>query len=248
MKLITPPPPPTPSLSDTYDNRTINSSNPFVGFAHRSRYKKMIKYLTPRLELGKVLDYGCGTGVLISELNNIKPDCCVGYEPFFTTEYCKDNLPIYSDYNDIQKNAPYKTITICEVMEHLQWTELAKILLRFDEILSPDGAIVVSVPIEIGPVILLKELHRSKYEKKWTYRFFEFLGALIFGITGYRENPDDSYMPHKGFDFRHLIRFIKSKNWRVKTLGYSPLPLKCWYGNSQIFFSIERYSLNSSPK
>jgi 2-polyprenyl-3-methyl-5-hydroxy-6-metoxy-1,4-benzoquinol methylase len=155
-------------------------------------------------------------------------------------ERCEDGLPVYSEYNDVLKNAPYQTVTVFEVMEHLQWTELANILIRCNELLAPGGAVVISVPIEIGPVILFKELNRYRVTKEWQYTVFEFIGAFLLGIAGRRENPDYAVMRHKGFDFRDLIRFIKSKGWKTKVLCYGPLPVKIWYGNSQVFIMAKR--------
>jgi len=226
-------------INHAYDNETINSTNFFARYAHRKRIGKCLKLVGPRLELGKILDYGCGSGVFVSKLNKIKSDFIYGYEPFMTERY-ENDLPIYEKFDDIIKFGPYKTITIFEVLEHLQWTELAKILLQCDEILSPGGIIIISVPIEIGPAILLKEINRFRITKKWGYNFFEFIGSFIFGVRGWRNNPDYDYMEHKGFDFRELIRFIESKGWMVKIAGYGPLPIKYWYGNSQVYMMVKR--------
>ena len=70
------------AYKNTYDDRTINSPDFFARYAHRNRLKKCLKKVVPRLDLGKVLDYGCGTGVFLSELLKIKPDCVIGYEAF----------------------------------------------------------------------------------------------------------------------------------------------------------------------
>jgi 2-polyprenyl-3-methyl-5-hydroxy-6-metoxy-1,4-benzoquinol methylase len=199
-------------VKNVYDDNTINSTNFFVRYTHRNRLKKCLKLVGPRLELGKILDYGCGSGIFISKLNKMKHGFAYGYEPFMVDKY-ENNLPIYKKLDEILIFAPYKTITIFEVMEHLQWVELTKILERCSEMLSHDGVVIISVLIEIGPTILLKEINRFRISKKWKYGFFEFIGALIFGIHGRRENPDKDFMEHKGFDFRELIRFIKSKGW-----------------------------------
>ncbi|GHU57608.1 hypothetical protein FACS189442_6550 [Spirochaetia bacterium] len=46
-----------------YEEYTIKSNNLIARFSHRKRIEKSIEYIIPRLELGNVLDYGCGTGV-----------------------------------------------------------------------------------------------------------------------------------------------------------------------------------------
>jgi SAM-dependent methyltransferase len=200
-----------------------------------------MEYILPQIKTGKILDYGCGSGFFVSEINKIQPNCAIGYEPFME-ERCGENLPVYSNYPDILQYAPYKVITILEVLEHLQWSEIASILNRCnDELLSSDGIIIISVPITIGPALLLKELNLFRITGKWHYNILEFIGALFFGNAGYRDNPDLAFMSdHKGFDFRELIRFIRSKDWQVKILGYTPLPINWWYGNSQIFFSVRK--------
>jgi hypothetical protein len=48
----------------------------------------------------------------------------------------------------------------------------------------------------------------------------------LFGIAGWHENPDCVHLwEHKGFDFRELIRFIRSKGLEIKVLDYGPLPV-----------------------
>jgi 2-polyprenyl-3-methyl-5-hydroxy-6-metoxy-1,4-benzoquinol methylase len=196
-----------------------------------------LRYVVPRLNFGNVLDFGCGSGYFISKLNEIKTNCAIGYEPFMDKkERCKEDLPIYADYADILKNAPYSTITILEVLEHAPLSEMPNIFAKFKEALSPDGAVIVSVPIEIGPVVLLKELNRLLFHKrKCNYKFFELILTAFFFISLQREEQE-----HKGFDFRELIKFIKSQSWKVKILCFSPIPIKCWYGNSQVIFTMNR--------
>ena len=225
----------TDSLN-VYDSNTVNSQNPLARFAHRSRMQRYLKYLVPRLENreGKMLDYGCGSGFLISQLLAVKPYSVFGYEPVLT-DRTTENLPISPDLETIRKNAPYHTITCFEVMEHLQWKENAKILSICRELLTEHGELIVSVPIEIGPAVLFKEMNRFRIYRKWRYRFVEFIATTLFGVPGTRPTPDLDYQPHKGFDFRDLIKFFKSKSWKVSVLCYSPLPTGVWYGNSQVF-------------
>jgi hypothetical protein len=83
-----------------YDKQTIHSSNFFARYAHHNRIMKCINYVFPRLEFGKILDYGCGTGVFISLLDKLKPNSAIGYEPFMTEKYTKNSI-IFSDYNAI---------------------------------------------------------------------------------------------------------------------------------------------------
>ncbi|GHV06876.1 hypothetical protein FACS189485_16160 [Spirochaetia bacterium] len=227
-----------------YEKNTVNSPNPFARLSHRNRVKKCVTFIVPRLELGKVLDYGCGTGLFVSILNSIKPGIAIGYEPYITEKFERD-AKIFSSFDDILSLKPFFTITLFEVIEHLSNSSLEEFLTRSTGLLG-GGGIYVSAPIEIGPVIIVKELYRilnrknSPYGHTFEYTFFEFVKAAFFGIAGKR--PGDGshgYGPHKGFDFRKTIKFIESKGWKVTVLGYGPLPIIGWYGNSQVFFKME---------
>jgi len=226
----------------TYDDRTINSPNIFARYSHRKRIANVLRQVSKRLDFGKILDYGCGSGVLISELNEMKANCAIGYEPFLSAWHGhKEGLPIYVDYADVLANAPYATITILEVLEHVGWDKMSNVFDNFRELLTPDGIVIVSVPIEIGPAVLLKHFNRLRYDKGQHVgihdNFLELISAAFFGAVGYRDPLKGS---HKNFDFRHLIKFAKSRDWQIKILGYSPIPIIGWYGNSQVMFTMER--------
>jgi len=228
-----------------YDSETINSPNIFARFSHRRRIEGVLRHVSKRLDSGKILDYGCGSGVLISKLNGLKADCAVGYEPFMETGREK-NLPIYDDYAAILDKAPYSTITILEVLEHVGWGEMSNVFAKFIELLAPNGMVLASVPIEIGPAVLLKHFNRLKWGSQKNEKskqmgthnnIFELISAAFFGAVGYRDPLKGG---HTNFDFRHLIQFARSQGWKVKILGYSPIPFIGWYGNSQVFFTMER--------
>ncbi|MCL2063201.1 MAG: class I SAM-dependent methyltransferase [Candidatus Cloacimonetes bacterium] len=231
-----------PTTIYKYDEQTINSSNIIVRYSHRNRMKKSLKYvlgfLSNKSQIGyKILDYGCGTGYFISQINELFPDIAIGFEPIISATY-QENLAIYKNFNDVKIHAPFKIITLFEVLEHLQWNEINDILNRCRNVLLPDGAVFISVPIELGPAVIFKEIHRYKRTKKWNYEFSELIKTVCFGKKAKRVNPDDTFMEHKGFDFRDLIYFIQQKQWTLKIIGYGPLAHKHWYGNSQIYLML----------
>lgn len=116
-----------------YDSTTINSVNSLSRLVHRSRVKKGYEMVLTRLSKGKLLDYGCGTWILPNKIrisNNMDRDNCYGYEPI-KKERCAENLPIFSDYNEIIKLAPFATITVFEVLEHFNGRKLVQYEIGF---------------------------------------------------------------------------------------------------------------------
>ena len=221
------------------ENHTINSKNPFVRLSHRNRFKKSAALVSRLMNQGRLLDYGCGAGIFISHLLKTKYNNVFGYEPFLN-RLCQPDLPVYDDINIIKSFAPFNIITILEVLEHLQDTEISNIINMCDELLAPNGVILISVPIEIGPVVIFKEINRFRYSKKWKYKFLEFFKTCVLGIKADRVDPHLDFMEHKGFDFRELITYIRKLGWQVQLLEYGPIPVKCWYGNSQVYLKVSR--------
>ena len=220
--------------TNIYDDHTINARNLFARYSHRNRINKIFKVVETYSQHGKVLDYACGTGVLVAR----NPESIIGYEPFMR-DRCASGLPIYDSLNDIRTFAPFSLICINNLFEHLQFSEIENILTICRDIISENGCILVNVPIEIGPVIILKETNRTFFHKEpGGYTFFEFIKTAFLGIVAKRQKPDAVFMSHKGFDFRHLISFAEQKGWKVKILSYGPLPTGCWYGNSDVYLKL----------
>jgi SAM-dependent methyltransferase len=218
----------------SYAVQTVDSPNPLARYAHRTRVRKSIELAKDRLEAGRILDYGCGSGVFVAEINRLRESIAFGYEPFME-ERSRHGLPIYRDFEDLLHHKPFGTVTLFETIEHLSESELSEFLQRSFDLLGNDGCILISAPIEIGPSLFLKELNRFLRKPSMpNYGLLEFFKAALLGTPARRaENIKAS---HKGFDFRAAIRQIEERGWRVDVIGFSPIPFLGWYGNSQVFF------------
>ena len=226
--------------TNNYDDNTINARNVFARYSHRKRLNRILGIVKGEIHRGKILDYACGSGALVSFLSRIVPDSVIGYEPFMKHRYEAD-LPIYDDIEKIKSFAPYSVICINALLEHLHNSEIERILNVCKTMLSEKGYVFINVPVEIGPVVFFKETNRVIFQKKpKAYGFMEFIKTAFFGVAGKRVNPDLDFMCHKGFDFRQLVRFIQSIGWDVKILGYGPLPLGWWYGNSDVYIRLHK--------
>lgn len=221
-----------------YNLQTVDSTNPLARFAHRNRVQKSVALALPKLASGKVLDYGCGSGVFVSAVLEQKPGSAVGYEPYMQ-ERVGSELPIYKDFSDVMKLGPYDLITLFETIEHLSDAELGDFLNRCESLLPPSGGIFISAPIEIGPALLLKEFNRSIYRlKRPEHGLWELLKASFLAIPAKR--AVDLKTSHKGFDFRLAKKYLEQKGWNVSIMHYGPLPIGTWYGNSQVYMWLHK--------
>lgn len=217
----------------SYDQQTVNSPNPLARYAHRNRLKKSIDLALAKCRDGVILDYGCGSGHFIAEMLRHRPGAAVGYEPYMT-ERAAGGLPIHRTLDELMDLGPFSMVTLFETIEHLHQEELVDFLSTCDRILGPDGGILISGPIEIGPALLLKEVNRSiLHFRKPEHGLFELAKASVLGIQASR--AIDIKRSHKGFDFRKAISAIEALGWGTEILRFGPLPIRTWYGNSQFY-------------
>jgi 2-polyprenyl-3-methyl-5-hydroxy-6-metoxy-1,4-benzoquinol methylase len=223
---------------NSYTQQTIDAPNPLVRYAHRSRLCRSLALALPRLGGGKLLDYGCGSGAFIAEVLKHHPGRAIGYEPLLT-ERSRSGLPIYARVEEAEKAGPYSIMTLFETIEHLTASELEDFTALCSRLLPRGCGVLMSAPIEIGPALLLKDLHRSGWGRQPSeHRALELLKASLLGIAARRaENVKTS---HRGFDFRRARCALRELGWTTQVLGYGPLPLPGWYGNSQVYLWAER--------
>jgi SAM-dependent methyltransferase len=222
----------------SYEKQTLNTPNPIARYAHRNRLKRVISLVISQPYIRKVLDYGCGSGAFIEAIQGKNGIKAFGFEPIMKERAGADSL-IYSDFSSVNAEGPFDIVTIFETIEHLSDDELAEFLARADEILSNNGRILCSVPIEIGPALLMKEFNRCILHKRRPENSVaELFSASIFGIAAKRANNIKG--SHKGFDFRKAIRFLEDDYGPVTIASYGPLPLGTWYGNSQVYFWLKK--------
>ncbi len=222
----------------SYNRQTVDSRNPLARYAHRNRLKKSIELTLDKYQGGVILDYGCGSGLFVSEMLKRFPGGAAGYEPFMN-ERVAEGLPIYRSIDDVHRLGRFSMITLFETIEHMSNDELASFIDTCRRTLEPDGGILISGPIEIGPALILKEMNRSvAHVRRPEHGLMELAKASMFGVAARRAN--DIKISHKGFDFRAAISAIRALGWNAEIIHFGPLPIGTWYGNSQFYLWASR--------
>jgi len=113
------------------------------------------------------------------------------------------------------------------------------------KLLKPNGIICISVPMEVyfsGFVkmtlrILMGQSHENTSFKNLIYTLF---GKPIIN----KDNAENlKYLStHVGFYYFNLINLIKSMNFEVEEIKFSPFPKLKFFLNSQIFLKIKKKS------
>ncbi len=155
-------------LAGIYELKQLPSSSLVIGYSHGQRFRTARKPVTPSAG-GKLLDYRSGDGTFLASVSALFSEAeGTDSEPKQLTE-CRhrlNDLPGLSFYStdEIHPSLFYSTfdiVTCMEVLEHCIDADLNMVFCSLDQLLAPSGVLVISVPVEIGPSLLAKQLIRS---------------------------------------------------------------------------------------
>ncbi len=137
-------------------------------------------YLDKQSKRIKILDLGCGEGVLVEEYKNRKYDI-LGLDLNYESNYV-----IRGDATDTQFPDNLFDLVLClDVIEHLYPEQQDKLIKEIDRILKPNGKIIFSIPNLANFVSRIRflirgELHRTSsiYRHKGDRPIREYLDLL----------------------------------------------------------------------
>jgi 2-polyprenyl-3-methyl-5-hydroxy-6-metoxy-1,4-benzoquinol methylase len=230
--------------AENYALDTIDHRNPIKRWSHRARFELALRIIDP--QPGEtIFDYGTGDAYLLRRIKERSPlTRCVGYDPSMD----KGASSVVADYPDVQllsnlesvKDAVFPKVTCFETLEHFHGSYLDARIDELANLAAPGGMIVVSVPIEVGPASLLKNIVRAQ------------IGGLHAGITlakimasawysrrverGAPASPDGFINSHFGFNYRIIPPAFERRGFRLAGMRFSPFPVQTDLVNSQVFF------------
>ena len=206
----------------------------------------------------RILDFGCGDATFLVMLleAGAKPALAVGAEidpRVITDNHSRlGNRPLLKFIHQDDLNAPdqagsYDFIVCMEVCEHLYNQDV--VLDLFVKLLRPGGRAMISVPVETGPTILVKQTARriagwrgiGDYKFNARYSIGELAKSVFAGEEQHIERPVHRHLDgtrfhdHKGFNWRALQKKIKAR-FELLELKTSPLGALPPGLNSQVWF------------
>jgi SAM-dependent methyltransferase len=218
--------------SGHYAKKQIHSRSALISWSHRGRFATGLR-LAREVGGARLLDYGSGDGTFLAMLAGSDPiDLAGGAEIHQSiVDDCRHRFAgharlqfdLVDGLDAPDKQASFDTIFCMEVFEHV--VEPAPILDRLHRLLVPGGTLVISVPIETGLPVVVKQFVRrvagwrgiGHYPGTTGYTPVELLRSVFAGSTQHVarpvfSHPDGStFHDHKGFNWRALRSLIEER-------------------------------------
>lgn len=230
--------------SSVYAEMTVRSPFWLKRFSHSRRFLTAVRLLAPQFG-ERILDYGTGDGYLLRVIHSKSPGTTgIGYEPMPEMyRQLLETLEVASGgaiqlVNSLSGLAKVDKIACLEVFEHLLPHDLDAALHNMRELLKPNGLVVVSVPLEVGPSGFLKNMVRMMLRQSEDDATLRNLLMSLCGMKIKRKVYATHY-GHMGFDHRDLERCFKVLKWKIVHREFSPLPLTMAVINSQVFYVLK---------
>ncbi|HET6736482.1 class I SAM-dependent methyltransferase [Mycobacterium sp.] len=237
-----------------YYQSQIGSKNKVIAWSHQSRFDKALDLIGHGTQ--KLLDYGCGDGTFLALAQDrfveghgvdVDADQISG---------CRERLADIDNVNfftnaelaDPKHDGTYDVVTCMETLEHCTAPVVESVLVDVARLVAPNGRVIISVPVEIGPSFMVKQSVRaiarrqgaSSYQLQEKYPVGQAL-KMLFARRGtsidrpvYGEPPLTGHS-HFGFNWRHL-RGRVSQHLKVERTLYTPLGFLGGWFSSQAYF------------
>ena len=158
-----------PALKDGhYATKQIFCKDHLIAWSHRRRFETGLE-LAARFKGRRILDYGCGDGTFLALLmsGSSAPAEALGVEiDEAQVTDCRSRLgsrpglrfDLIASLDHDSQQGRYDGVVCMEVLEHA--AALGTVIDRMWRVLAPSGTLIVSVPVETGLPLLLKQAAR----------------------------------------------------------------------------------------
>jgi SAM-dependent methyltransferase len=233
---------PTEIAEGHYAKKQILSRDRLIAWSHRRRFETGLRLARACARDRRVLDYGCGDGSFLAMLlaGDERPRRCVGAELHASlVDDCRRRLGERDDLDFVlvgeldadEHRAAYDLVVCMEVLEHV--IDPAASVERLARLLAPGGRLLVSVPVETGLPLLLKQAARrvagwrriDDYPGVTPYTARELFAGLLAGQRQHITRPvhtadgGEQFHDHKGFNWMRLRETLSEKFLLERTLG-----------------------------
>jgi SAM-dependent methyltransferase len=247
-----------------YAAKQIFCRDGLIAWSHRRRFEVGLK-LAQRFAGQRILDYGCGDGTFAALLQAMPapPLASVGAElDDVQVDDCRRRFAgrpglgflRIDDLDDRQHVAAYQGVVCMEVLEHV--VALDVVLERLWRLLAADGTILVSVPVETGLPLIVKQAVRriagwrgiGDYPGTSSYTLGELWSSVTAGSAPhlkrpvYGTNSPTPFHDHKGFNWM-VMRSKLAAYFQIEETIAAPLPRLGPHLATQVWFAGRKRSI-----
>jgi SAM-dependent methyltransferase len=243
----------------TYARRQLFGGLQLMRWSHGSRFRTARRLVEPYA--GRpLLDYGCGDGTFLATVADLFPratgaevDAALAADADARVGGGAGPRFVHTSALAGEPDGAYGVATCMEVLEHCTADAADRVLRDLRRLVSPDGVVVISVPVETGPALALKQAARALaarrgvegYVDREKYGAGELLKMTFAGggtaierpvyTTRFPDGAPNVYHGHKGFNWRALRRRLAA-DFVVRRTVFSPLGALGGLLNSQAWF------------
>ena len=216
-----------------YAQKQINSRSRLIAWSHRGRFATGLR-LARQVDGARTLDYGCGDGTFLGLLMDGQPAPRMAVGAELTAAIvadCRDRFKAHKGLHfvlidDLERpghQSAYDAVYCMEVLEHV--VDPVTMLDTLKRLLAPGGTLVISVPIETGIPVVVKQIVRriagwrgvGHYPGTTGYTLVEMLRSVFARSTQHVTRPvitgedGSTFHDHKGFNWRVLRRLVTAE-------------------------------------
>jgi SAM-dependent methyltransferase len=207
-----------------YAAKQIFCKDRLIAWSHRRRFETGLALAQPFRE-GRLLDYGCGDGTFLAMLSATAghPAEAVGAElDNYQVVDCQTRFAGRAGLSFVSidsldspaHHGRYDAVVCMEVLEHV--VELDPVIDRLWRLLAPNGTLLISVPVETGLPLLVKQAARriagwrglGDYPGTSSYSWREYGASVFAGSRLHLTRPVYGervrFHDHKGFNWMAL--------------------------------------------
>jgi SAM-dependent methyltransferase len=244
-----------------YARKQIFSRSWLIAWSHRRRFESALR-LAARFAGGRVLDYGCGDGTFLAMLMSgpTPPATAIGAEiAEDLVADCRTRLAgipnlsfvLFPELRQSAHRGTYDAVVCMEVLEHV--VELDLVLDSLVGLLAPGGRLLISVPVETGLPLLIKQTVRriagwrgiGHYPGTTPYSWRELAAGVLAGPHQHVLRPihraadGSTSHDHKGFNWM-VLREKLAARLVIEAVASSPVRALPPYLASQAWFVARR--------
>lgn len=240
-------------LPTGYKEQTYASPYWIVRYPHQLRMQTAMKAILASRP-AVLVDYGAGDGhLLFDAIEGGFAGRIVAYEPverFWRQIIAEGSKRGHADRVELvtgraELQGPFNFVACLGVLEHMPLPERESFYDLCRTELAEDGQVLIDVPVEIGPTLLVKNVGRRLLKgRAREYGWGELLRSTA-GIRRHdpaRNDPRDTRTwihDHKGFDYRLLEEEIRNHGFRITKRQSTPLGcLPAPFFNQELFLTV----------